>query len=1026
MSRPSQIVRPAARLVLALVLVLVSVEGAAAQYFGRNKVQYQNFDFQVMKTPHFDVYFYPEEEVATRDAARMAERWYARLSRILDHQFDERQPLVLYASHPDFQQTTTLSGDISDGTGGVTEAFKQRVIMPFAYSYEETDHVLGHELVHAFQYDISGLGRAGGGIEAAARRFNVPGWFIEGMAEYLSVGPMDPLTAIWLRNAALSGDMPTIDELTYDQNIFPYRYGHALWAYIGGRWGDATIGNILRLAGQGVRFDETFEQVLKISLDDLSDDWHAAIRRGYLPQLTNRREAREIAQPLITESRDGGSLNVAPVLSPDGRWVVFLSELNFVDVEIHLADARTGRVVRTLQEGTAFDSHFGSLRYIHSAGAWSPDSKRFVFSALRDGQDVLVIVNVENGDRLKEYRVPDVGEINTPTWSPDGASIVFSGLSGGLTDLYSLDLESGDARRLTNDRFADLQPVFSPDGRRLAFVTDRFGTNFDSLTWGAYALGVMDVQTGQIQSVPGMAGPKNINPQWTRDGNGLFFISNRNGIPNVYRVELATGDLTQVTNIFSGVSGITDLSPALTVATGADRLLFTAFEAKGYNIDSITDPRDMAGRAIDYVNDTGMLSAMLPPLPRPVETPFNRVGSILADFAIGLPRVDEAAAYAVTPYRARLGLDYLGQPQIGASAGGVFGGVGVQGGISGIFSDVLGRHTLAGVVQAQGQWDEIGVALQYLNSAKRLNYGAAVQRLPFVYGYYSAGFDQQNVYHEQIVRQRYFDTSLQGYAWYPISSVQRFEVSGGPRRISQDAQVYDIAYSPTGAVRATNTKVDGVGFNMVEAEAAWVYDNSIFGYTSPLAGQRARFSLSPVVGQLQYTAALMDFRRYFFFRPVTFAVRAMHYGRYGRDAEGIFSDMYLGYSSLLRGYESSYGNCYQQAEDCGLVNSLFGSRIAVASAELRLPLVSRAAIGGAVLPIDGHLFGDVGSAWGQNTSPTFNRGPTENVTERGLLTSAGVGIRTNLFGYAVLEVDYVRAFESERGWHWLFTLQPGF
>ena len=136
MSRTDSAIRAATRLALALLLSLVATGAADAQYFGRNKVQYRTFDFQVMKTEHFDVYFYPEEEAATRDAARMAERWYARLSRILDHEFDQRQPLVLYASHPDFQQTTTLSGEISDGTGGVTEAFNQRVILPFAYSYE--------------------------------------------------------------------------------------------------------------------------------------------------------------------------------------------------------------------------------------------------------------------------------------------------------------------------------------------------------------------------------------------------------------------------------------------------------------------------------------------------------------------------------------------------------------------------------------------------------------------------------------------------------------------------------------------------------------------------------------------------------------------------------------------------------------------------------------------------------------------------------------------------------------------------
>jgi hypothetical protein len=134
MTRPNQTLRRAAEALLAFLLLVFTVQGASAQYFGRNKVQYRSFDFRVMKTPHFDVYFYPEEEAATRDAARMAERWYARLSRVLDHEFTQRQPLVLYASHPDFQQTTTLSGEISEGTGGEKEALNQIVIIPLAYS----------------------------------------------------------------------------------------------------------------------------------------------------------------------------------------------------------------------------------------------------------------------------------------------------------------------------------------------------------------------------------------------------------------------------------------------------------------------------------------------------------------------------------------------------------------------------------------------------------------------------------------------------------------------------------------------------------------------------------------------------------------------------------------------------------------------------------------------------------------------------------------------------------------------------
>ena len=99
---------------------------ANAQYFGRNKVQYTDFDWHVLKTEHFDVYFYPVERKAATQAARLAERWYARFSRLLGHQLSGRQPLILYASHPDFEQTNAIPGELGEGTGGVTEILKRR------------------------------------------------------------------------------------------------------------------------------------------------------------------------------------------------------------------------------------------------------------------------------------------------------------------------------------------------------------------------------------------------------------------------------------------------------------------------------------------------------------------------------------------------------------------------------------------------------------------------------------------------------------------------------------------------------------------------------------------------------------------------------------------------------------------------------------------------------------------------------------------------------------------------------------
>src|SRR5258707_3839782 len=181
---------------------------SSAQYFGQNKVQYKNFHWSVLKTEHFDVHYYAGEEEAVQDAAVMAERAYRRLSRVLDHHIKAKVPLVLYASHTDFEQTNITPELLGVGTGGVTEFLKRRVFLPFTGSYAELDHVLTHELVHAFQVDILFGDRPG--IVANPFASSPPGWFMEGMAEYLSVGEIDTNTQTWLRDAALEGYLTPI------------------------------------------------------------------------------------------------------------------------------------------------------------------------------------------------------------------------------------------------------------------------------------------------------------------------------------------------------------------------------------------------------------------------------------------------------------------------------------------------------------------------------------------------------------------------------------------------------------------------------------------------------------------------------------------------------------------------------------------------------------------------------------------------------------------------------------------------
>jgi hypothetical protein len=439
--------------------------------------------------------------------------------------------------------------------------------------------------------------------------------------------------------------------------------------------------------------------------------------------------------------------------------------------------------------------------------------------------------------------------------------------------------------------------------------------------------------------------------------------------------------------------------------------------------------------------DAAVTSAgLLPPVPRSGEGAFNRVAQMLEDPSSGLPSTAEASGWEVVPYRPRLGLDYLGQPQVGVSiGGGAFGSSGLYGGIFGLFSDILGRHQVFAALQAQGQLDEIGFAVQYLNMRERWNFGGSAQRIPIVYGGYREFIDQpNNEFIQSVARIRIFDSSIQGFAQYPFSLVRRAEFSAGLRRIARDLQFREWVYDlNTGApVDQRERTEDALSLNLFETTAALVYDNSLLGATSPFAGQRYRFQLSPTFGELQYLQALGDYRKYFFASPFTLAVRGMHMGRYGRDSDTmvdeqrVFQDAYLGQPWYVRGYNNVYNRCLDsgQGPDCDLLRNLLGSRITVANAEIRFPLLRQVVVGNSLglPPIEGFLFADAGLAWDKDSSPTFSSGVPTDEDERGIITSAGVGARVNVLGFVIVEVDYLRAFAREDGWRWNFSFVPGF
>ncbi len=1010
---------------LVFILLFSHASSADAQYFGRNKVQYKDFDFEVLKTDHFDIYFYAEERENAVRVGQMAERWYARLSSIFEHEMRTRQPLMLYASHPDFEQTNVVGGMIGEGTGGVTEGLKRRVVLPLAGALAETDHVLGHELVHAFQYDISARrpsGGAGTGIEV------LPLWFVEGLAEYLSIGPVDPHTAMWLRDATRKETLPSIRNLDSGE-LFPYRWGQAVWAYIGGKYGDDLIGQIFRTAVRSGDPIEAIKQATLIEEKQLSADWHAAIREQYAPVMKATSRAHTFARSITASDKTRMATNVSPSISPDGRHVVFFSSRDLFSIDLYLAETSTGRIVRKLVD-TALSSHFTSLQFIGSAGSWSPDSRQFVVGGVHAGKAVLAILDIASGDVVREIEVPQVGEILNPTWSPDGDAIAFSATVGGDSDLFIHDLASNATKRVTSDLFADLQPAWSPDGTRIAFVTDRFTTNAELLNAGEYRLALYDVASGQIEPLATFARGKNINPQWNPDSRHLYFVSDQNGISNVYAVDIPSGSIAQITNVDSGVSGITALSPAISSAMDARVLAISAYEESSHHIYTIDTTERLAGGPVSSTVEPAQ-AATLPPVPRE-----SSVAQLLADAKTGLAPASEQ----VEPYKPKLSLDAVSQPYISAGVD-RFGGM-VGGGIGFAFSDMLGNHNLFAQVSADtygGGFGDLarntGGLIAYTNMTKRWNWGFAVEQSPYLAGGYAVGQSIVNgepALLDQTIIQRQVNRGVNGMVAYPLSQTARLEFGGGFMRTSFDQQVRTTAISLRSG-RVIDDRTDRTDLadplNMSSVSTALVTDSSLFGATSPVAGSRSRFEVSPTFGDLKMTTALLDYRRYFMpARLYTIAVRGLHYGRYGSGGEdGRLIPLFIGYPEFVRGY----GVDSLQAGECGVNAScltfdrLMGSRMAVGNIEFRFPLLRpfRGVDGNVYgpLPVEVAFFLDGGVTWSRGDKPSFFNGTRKPVS------SGGISLRSNLLGFAVAQVDFARPFDRPgRGWVWGFSLTPGF
>ncbi|NQX56596.1 basic secretory protein-like protein [Pedobacter panaciterrae] len=1015
------------RLIPLLVFLMISAVSVQAQYFGQNKVRYKNEKFKVLQTPHFELYYYLKNEKMIQKFAQDAETWYKMHQEIFRDTFLKKNPIILYNNHPDFQQTTALQGEIGVGTGGVTEALKNRVIMPVMELNNQTRHVLGHELVHAFQYHIL-LEKDSIGLENISQ---IPLWMIEGMAEYLSVGKTDAFTSMWMRDALLNRDIPSLKDLTNSNKYFPYRYGQAFWTFVGSVYGDTTIVPLFKATA---RFG--YENGLKYTFgyDDntLSGLWKNAIESHYRPMLKSDSSQIKISGTKIIDNKNAGNMNVAPAISPDGKYLCFLSEKDLFGIDLFLADAKTGKIMRKLSSQVA-NSHIDDFNFLESAGAWSPDSKQFAFSIFSKGKNQLMVINVDNGSVALRTDMGNVEQFGNLTWAPNGDDIAFSGMVEGQSDIFTYNIKTKTVTPITNDAYSDYAPSYSPDGKKLVFSSDRASMMKNSSNAvHPINLSIYDIESKSLTDVPVFPGANNLNAQFSGDSKRLFFLSNRDGFRNLYEYNLGDNTAKQLTDYFTGISGVTEFSPAISVSRNDD-IIYSYYRYQRYTLYN-SPVSNFKSRPVD-VNEVNFDAAILPPMEN---TGVDIVNSNLGNFEKFEKTLTDSMK--LVPYKPKFKLDYLANSGVGVSTSRF--GTGVQGGIVGMFSDILGKNQIIANLSVNGEIYDFGGLVGYINQQSRINWGFALSHIPYITGFRDIAAEQidqsdgskLNVINDRTNLIRTFEDQMQLFGAYPFNKVHRFELGGAFSRYSYRIDRISNYYDETGSYYLGSEKKKiptdqasqelGIPFNsftIFQANASFVGDNSIMGVTSPLDGFRYRVGAEQYFGDYSFSAITVDLRKYVRVKPFTFAARTYNYIRIGRDGENLYP-LYAGYPYLIRGYEA---NSMYKSNDLGGnfdINQLSGSKIAVVNFEVRLPFTGPkklAQIPSKFLFTDLNLFFDAGLAWDEDSKVSFKSQPNGVLlpngkpAERVPALSAGVSVRVNVFGYFVLEPYYAFPFQRK-------------
>ncbi len=641
-----------AAIAAAAVFLAAAPGGAQISWFGKNKVQYNNLEWRILRTPHFDIHFTDGYRDLAARTGFILEYGYEKLSRDFSHHINWRIPVIVYGSQSDFQQTNVTWTLLPEGVLAFSEPMRRRIVIYFGGSNTEYANTTVHELVHIFTYDVV-YGNLLKSVFSRSRLFSVPLWFMEGLAEYYSVG-WEESGEMFMRDAAVFDYLP---DLEYAGGYMAYKAGQAAIRYINETYG---AGKVVEIMGglRGGSLAGTLQNSLGITQQELSRDWKKSMRKQYWPLYANKQEPEIYGRRLTDHMKKHHFMNTRPAFSPDGSELVFFSDLKGLDA-IYLMDALTGKIKKRLITGM-MTARFESIRSMNSTLTYSPDGTRVAFVAKSDGFDRLFLMSVPEGKVLAELALP-LDFFHSPAWSPDGGTIALVGVTGGQADLYLYRVATDELARLTNDAADESTPAWFPDGTEIAYARSAAATIQPS--FAADSSGVMRLESvdfdaaaervrafeSEIWSVAAATGEQRVlmrtpgnatNPAILPDGRELIFTSDEIGINNLYVGSIETGAYYRFTDLLGGVFSFS-YSPA------TDRLVMSAFSQAGFDLFMMDEfsrkskeSYSTGGPAVAEASDSAG------PQPTVADTVLAATGEEGADTVAVVPVLPDSAAAA--------------------------------------------------------------------------------------------------------------------------------------------------------------------------------------------------------------------------------------------------------------------------------------------------------------------------------------------------------------------------------------------